>query len=111
MPLTWIVSGPTFETKAPPPCDETNGRGRPVGSEPQRLGPGTLVRLTSSKNTRAERWAEKKRALGWPGAHKQSLGHSHQLKHVTVRILEINASAVIPIIELAIVEAPGSATV
>jgi hypothetical protein len=40
-----------------------------------------------------------------------SLGHSHQLKHVAVRILEINASAAIPIVELAIIEAPGSAAV
>jgi hypothetical protein len=40
-----------------------------------------------------------------------SLGHSHQLKHVTVRILEINAAAVIPIIELAVIEAPWSAAV
>jgi hypothetical protein len=40
-----------------------------------------------------------------------SLGHSHQLKHVIVRILEINATAAIPIIEFAVVEAPGSAAV
>jgi hypothetical protein len=40
-----------------------------------------------------------------------SLGHSHQLKHVTVRILEINATAAVPIIELAVIEAPGSAAV
>ena len=37
----------------------------------------------------------------------KSLGHSHQLKHVTVRILEINATATVPIVELAVVEAPG----
>jgi hypothetical protein len=37
-----------------------------------------------------------------------SLGHSHQLKHVTVWIFEVNASAAIPIIELAVVEtSPG----
>jgi hypothetical protein len=38
-----------------------------------------------------------------------SLRHSHQLKHVTVWIVEVNASAAIPIIEFAVVEAPGSA--
>jgi hypothetical protein len=40
-----------------------------------------------------------------------SLRHSHQLKYVTVRVLEINASATIPIIELAVTETPGSAAV
>jgi hypothetical protein len=41
----------------------------------------------------------------------KSLGHSHQLKHVTVWIFEVNASAAIPVVELAVVEAPGSAAV
>ena len=40
-----------------------------------------------------------------------SLGHSHQLKNVTVRVLEISATAAIPIIELAVIEAPVSAAV
>jgi len=40
-----------------------------------------------------------------------SLRHSHQFKYMTVRVLEINASAAIPVIELAIVEAPGSAAI
>src|ERR1700730_17771943 len=40
-----------------------------------------------------------------------SLGHCHQLKHVAVWIFEVNASAAIPIIELAVIEAPGSAAV
>ena len=43
--------------------------------------------------------------------NKRSLRHSHQLEDVTVRVLEINASAAIPVIELAVVEAPGSAAV
>ena len=46
-----------------------------------------------------------------PESTSMSLGHSHQLKHVIVRILEINATAAIPIIEFAVVEAPGSAAV
>jgi hypothetical protein len=37
-----------------------------------------------------------------------SLGHSHQLKHVTVWIFEVNASAAIPIVELAVVELQGA---
>jgi hypothetical protein len=37
-----------------------------------------------------------------------SLRHSHQLKHVIVWIFEVNASAAIPIVELAIVQAPRS---
>jgi hypothetical protein len=37
----------------------------------------------------------------------KSLGHSHQLKHVSVWIFEVNASAAVPIIELAVIEAPG----
>jgi hypothetical protein len=37
-----------------------------------------------------------------------SLGHSHQLKHVSVWIFEVNASAAVPIIELAVIEAPGA---
>ena len=37
----------------------------------------------------------------------RSLGHSHQLKDVTVRVLEINATAAIPIIKLAVIEAPA----
>src|SRR5205085_8629325 len=54
------------------------------------------------------------RKSGWlssSGSPKtgKSLRHSHQLKHVTVRVLEINASAAIPIVELAIVETPRSA--
>ena len=36
-----------------------------------------------------------------------SLGHSHQLKHVTVWIFEVNATAAIPVVEFALVEAPG----
>jgi hypothetical protein len=40
-----------------------------------------------------------------------SLGHSHQLKHVAVWIFEVNASAAIPIVELAVIEVPGSAAV
>src|ERR1700730_5175108 len=43
--------------------------------------------------------------------NKMSLGHSHQLKHVSVWIFEVNASAAVPIIELAVIEAPGSAAV
>jgi hypothetical protein len=46
-----------------------------------------------------------------PESTSMSLGHSHQLKQVIVRILEINATAAIPIIEFAVVEAPGSAAV
>ena len=42
-----------------------------------------------------------------PKLTARSLGHSHQLKDVTVRVLEIIATAVIPIIELAVIEAPG----
>jgi hypothetical protein len=38
---------------------------------------------------------------------RNTLRHSRQLKHVTVRVFEINASAAIPVIELAVVEAPG----
>ena len=36
-----------------------------------------------------------------------SLGNSHQLKHVTVWIFEVNATAAIPVVEFALVEAPG----
>jgi hypothetical protein len=40
-----------------------------------------------------------------------SLRHSHQLKQVTVRVLKVNASAAIPVIELAVIEAPRCAAV
>ena len=42
---------------------------------------------------------------------KHLLRHSHQFKQVTVRLLEINASATIPVIELAVLKAPRSAAV
>src|SRR5205085_12026329 len=56
------------------------------------------------------------RKAGWlssSGASKtgKSVRHSHHLKHGTVRVLEINAAAAIPIVELAIVEAPRSAAI
>ena len=41
----------------------------------------------------------------------RSLRHSHQLKHVTVWVLEVNASAAIPVIELAVIETPRSAPI
>src|SRR5262249_10819567 len=39
------------------------------------------------------------------------LRHGHQLEDVTVRVLEIDASAAVPVVELAVVQAPGSAAV
>src|ERR1700684_4316142 len=39
----------------------------------------------------------------------QLLRHGHQLEHVPVRILKVQAAAAAPIVELAIVEAPGRA--
>ena len=41
----------------------------------------------------------------------RSLGHSHQLKHVAVWIFEVNASTTVPIVELTVIEAPGSAAI
>src|SRR2546429_3226504 len=41
----------------------------------------------------------------------RSLRHSHQFEHVSVRVLEIDAAAAAPIVELAVVEAPGRAAV
>jgi hypothetical protein len=40
-----------------------------------------------------------------------SLGHSHQLKDVAVWIFEVNTSATIPIVELTVIEAPGTAAI
>ena len=38
-----------------------------------------------------------------------SLRHGHQLENVAVEILEIEAPAAVPVVELRIVEAPGGA--
>ena len=40
---------------------------------------------------------------------RSSLRHGHQLEHVAVRIAEIDAAAAVPIVELAVVEAPRRA--
>src|SRR5437879_1781468 len=40
-----------------------------------------------------------------------SLRRGHQLEHVAVRVLEVDASAAVPIVELAVVETPGRAAV
>src|SRR5215472_10290036 len=40
-----------------------------------------------------------------------SLRRSHELKHVAVRVLEVKASTAVPIIELAVIEAPWCAAV
>ena len=39
------------------------------------------------------------------------LRHRHQLQHVAVRVLEVEAAAAAPVVELAVVEAPGRAAV
>ena len=39
------------------------------------------------------------------------LWHGHELKYVAVRVLEIEAAATIPVIELAVIKTPGSAAV
>src|SRR5690349_13544843 len=39
------------------------------------------------------------------------LRHSHQLEHVPVRVPEIDAAPAVPVVELAIVDAPGRAAV
>src|SRR5262249_16001679 len=41
----------------------------------------------------------------------QSLRDGHQLQHVTVRILEVDAAAAVPVVELAVIQAPGGAAV
>src|SRR5712691_5702090 len=40
-----------------------------------------------------------------------SLRHGHQLEHVAVRVLEVDAPAAVPIVELAVVETPRRAAV
>ena len=39
------------------------------------------------------------------------LCHGHELEYVAVRVFEIEATATIPVIELAVIEAPGGAAV
>src|SRR5262245_62857431 len=39
------------------------------------------------------------------------LRHGHELEDVAVRVFEIDAAATIPVIELAVIEAPGGAAV
>src|SRR5947207_14650987 len=43
--------------------------------------------------------------------NRNSLRHGHQFEHVSVRVLEIDAAAAAPIVEFAVVEAPGRAAV
>jgi hypothetical protein len=40
-----------------------------------------------------------------------SLRHGHQFEHVSVRIAEIDAAAAVPVVELAVFEAPWRAAV
>jgi len=47
---------------------------------------------------------------GGPGV-TASLGHGHQFEHVSVRIAEIDAAAAVPVVELAVFEAPWRAAV
>src|SRR5215471_16338942 len=42
---------------------------------------------------------------------KFSLRHGHELEHVTIRVLEIDAAAAAPVVELAIGDAPGCAAI
>src|SRR5262249_7327438 len=42
---------------------------------------------------------------------KLSLRHGHELEHVTIRVLEIDAAAASPVVELAIGDAPGCAAI
>jgi hypothetical protein len=39
----------------------------------------------------------------------RSLRHGHQLQHVAVRVLEVKAAAAAPVVELAVLQAPGRA--
>src|SRR5438552_6661157 len=43
--------------------------------------------------------------------NRNSLRHGHQFEHVSVRVLEIDTAAAAPIVELAVVEAPGRAAI
>src|SRR5208282_430651 len=46
-----------------------------------------------------------------PSLVPASLRHRHQLEHVAVRILKVDAAAAAPVVELAVVEAPRRAAV
>jgi|HubBroStandDraft_6_1064221.scaffolds.fasta_scaffold705944_2 hypothetical protein len=78
-----------------------------VNDVPTRLVTARRLVVKILKLWRSILWRVLLRDAGAP----TSLRHSHQLKHVSVRVLEINASAAVPVIKLAVVEAPGSAAI
>src|SRR6476646_3965115 len=57
------------------------------------------------------RHASRERQAGCTDRPQPSLRHRHQLQHVPVGILEIDAGAAAPIVELAVVKAPRRAAV
>ena len=71
------------------------------------LAAGVLVGAKHRSALHFQRAARSR--LGAAGAN--SLRRSHQLKDMTIRIFEIQTSAAVPVVELAIVKTPRSAAV
>ena len=60
--------------------------------------------ISRGGSSAGERGAARSRAH----AHR-SLRHGHELEHMSVGVLKIDAAAAVPIVELAVFEAPGRA--
>ena len=78
-----------------------------VNDVPTRLVTARRLVVKILKLWRSILWRVLMRDAGAP----TSLRHSHQLEQVPIRVLKVETSATVPVVDLAIIEAPRSAAV